>query len=145
MCLFKVIHTDHYLHQPMRNFLLLYLLLLFCEHCCVDIESHKINLFCSVLLKQGTKSFQIDVGGREEAISVDRLKPAFVHTTGPPRRFQETRKTTKIYYFFVEMHFFVFVLFIRSCLFFSARIGQSCVAMLLFVALVTRYSITCSR
>ena len=35
------------------------------------------------VLQRGTKSFQIDVGGREEAISVDRLKPAFVDTTLP--------------------------------------------------------------
>ena len=35
------------------------------------------------VLQHGTKSFQIDVGGRKEAISVDRLKPAFVDTTLP--------------------------------------------------------------
>ena len=34
-------------------------------------------------LKHGTKSFYIDVGGREVATSVDRLKPAFVDTTFP--------------------------------------------------------------
>ena len=35
------------------------------------------------VLQRGTKSFPIDVGGPEEAISVDRLKPAFVDTTLP--------------------------------------------------------------
>ena len=35
------------------------------------------------VLQCGTKSFQIDVGSREEAISMDHLKPAFVDTTLP--------------------------------------------------------------
>ena len=42
------------------------------------------------VLQRGTKSFQIEIGGREEAISVDRLKPAFVDTLlvqlGQPKR-----------------------------------------------------------
>ena len=51
-------------------------------------DSHRRPLAAPIegpfkILQQGAKSFQIDIGGRTETVSVDRLKPAHVDITQP--------------------------------------------------------------
>ena len=36
------------------------------------------------VLHRGEKVFELDLGGRKEAVSIDRLKPAYIDSLNPP-------------------------------------------------------------